>query len=174
MKSYKNIFGWFPEENVSALETIIKQYDIKTVTEIGSFLGKSTVFFAEQGLKVNAIDPFVEWEEGNENLEAIQEGGKDFYDKFLDNIQGYEDKITVFRNTSEEASKIVGKADMVFIDGAHDYNSVKNDILFWKDKARKIICGDDYRDWEEVSKAVNEVFGEKVKVLNNRIWYVEL
>lgn len=175
MKTYTDIFGWFPTENANALDSIIEKYNIKTITEIGSFLGRSTVFFASKGLTINAIDPFIEWKEGSENGDAIREGGKDFYDKFLENIQGYEDKITIYRNTSEEASKLVGKADLIFIDGAHDYDSVKNDILLWKGKANKIICGDDYEGyWHGVNKAVDEIFGDKVKVINKRVWYVEL
>ena len=73
----KEIFGWFPDEHKIILERIIDEFNIKSVTEIGSFLGKSTVFFASKGLKVNAIDPFVEWEEGKNNKEAVEEGWRD-------------------------------------------------------------------------------------------------
>ena len=38
-----------------------------------------------------------------------------------------------------------------------------------------IICGDDYTPaWSGVMRAVNEFFGEKIKVVGNQQWWVKL
>ena len=73
--------------------------------------------------------------------------------------------------------------DFVYIDAAHDYNSVKNDILTWKSKVKPegILAGHDYdyKDTPGIKQAVDEIFGEdKVNIgLNtNNIqdWWIYL
>jgi glycosyltransferase involved in cell wall biosynthesis len=53
--------------------------------------------------------------------------------------------------------------DLIFIDGAHDYESVKADIVAWKSlvKVGGILSGHDYWNWGEhegVGRAVDEAF----------------
>jgi glyoxylase-like metal-dependent hydrolase (beta-lactamase superfamily II) len=57
---------------------------------------------------------------------------------------------------------------MVFIDGDHKYESVKEDIKLWLPKTKKLICGHDYQG-EDVRRAVNEVLGEVDNI--NNIWF---
>ena len=66
----------------------------------------------------------------------------------------------------------LGGADMVFIDAAHDYDSVVRDI----GTARRLLvpggllCGHDYGgSWPGVVQAVNELVPSKGVV--NSIWY---
>ena len=51
--------------------------------------------------------------------------------------------------------------DLVFIDAAHDYESVRNDIAAWRKCVRPggILCGHDI-NWPGVEKAVGEAFPE--------------
>ena len=53
--------------------------------------------------------------------------------------------------------------DFVFIDAAHDYESVKKDILAWLPKVKKtgIIAGHDYTWCQDVKKAVHECFPDQ-------------
>ena len=59
--------------------------------------------------------------------------------------------------------------DIVFIDGLHIYETVKEDILSWlpKVKSKGIICGLDYnnRYKKHVVKAVDEDFPKKSLLL---------
>jgi predicted O-methyltransferase YrrM len=49
--------------------------------------------------------------------------------------------------------------DFIYIDGNHQYSSVKEDILAWLPKIKNggIISGHDY-SWPSVQQATNEIF----------------
>jgi predicted O-methyltransferase YrrM len=83
------------------------------------------------------------------------------------------DNIEILRGDSVEMAAKSPTVDMVFIDGSHEYEAVKADILAWKDKATKLICGHDL-DRPGVRKAVAEVFGARVGLATGTIWQVWL
>lgn len=177
MKNYRDIFGWFTEGTADALRSLIKGYDISTVVEVGSFLGRSTAFFAENVSQVTAIDPFVAWPEGMNNGDA-RAAGDDFFRQFINNMKecGVAAKVIPVRLTSMEAysEDLPRWFDLAYIDAAHDYESVRDDIALWRTRATKIICGDDYdENWPGVKQAVDEAFGDKVQLVGN-FWYVML
>ncbi len=51
-----------------------------------------------------------------------------------------------------------GAVDVVFIDGSHDYEEVRSDILAWLPKLRRggLLCGHDISD-KRVERAVSEI-----------------
>lgn len=53
------------------------------------------------------------------------------------------------------------KPDFVFIDGSHDYESVRDDIRAWLPLLREhgVLCGHDYGVYPGVGQAVREAFG---------------
>ncbi len=171
-KSYHR--GWFPEENKTTLLKIIQEHNIKTVIEIGSFLGASTAFFATHCDHVYAIDPFKKWQEGIKRW-YIDEVDEYFYDQFDFNMKelGVRNRITAIPSTSIDAAGLFPnlKADLVYIDAIHDYDNVKRDIKLWKDRASIIVCGDDYdENWTELKKAVDEVANVQV---DGRVWFIK-
>jgi len=66
--------------------------------------------------------------------------------------------------------------DFVYIDAAHDYESVKKDIAAWTPKVKStgIIAGHDYSS-PPVTRAVGEFFvkSECVKTFPGDVWYLE-
>lgn len=163
--TYEDVFGWLPEENVEVLERLIKKHNIKTVIEIGSFVGKSAVFFAERCQKVWTVDPFIADNEFpySKFLKAPQ------LQEFKKNTSPYSN-IKMLKMTSEKASKLDLTADLIYLDGSHEYEDVVNDIKWWKPKAKKVLCGDDYDEyWPGVIKAVDEIKANT----NQRLWYIE-
>jgi len=168
-----DLYGWFPPENEETLARLIKENNIKTVLEIGCFLGKSTKFFVEQGCTVISIDTF----EGAKDINASAEVQKrlpTMYEQFMFNLKelGIEDKVTVFKGTSEKSHDQYGfTADLIFIDGSHEYEDVKKDINMWFSRANKVLCGDDYTGVHpQVKQAVDELLPKANK--NQRVWYV--
>lgn len=180
-----DIPGWFPHENEVALQTLVEEHGIQTVVEIGAYLGRSTAFFRELPLikHIVVIDPFVMWPEGRGNGDAMRDGGEDFYDKFVANMDALQEetsktpnvhlaRLSVVHKTSKEACEANPElvAQMIFIDATHSYESVKEDIQLWLPRATKIICGDDYdENWPGVKQAVNELLPDRIII--GRVWY---
>jgi hypothetical protein len=70
------------------------------------------------------------------------------------------DMVEIIQGDSAESAKIVKDKSLAFawIDAAHDYESVKKDILAWQPKIKPggILAGHDAQ-WHEVKQAVNEL-----------------
>lgn len=170
-----SIRGWLPQRNEDALVRLIEENDVKSVIEIGSFLGRSTALFAEKCEIVMAIDPFVIWKDFIDDNQERDGLPDDFLDLFLENMRAlvYEDKVLTVRASSQLASRVLPNisADLVYIDAAHDEESVKKDIELWLPRARKIICGDDYgARWPGVAKAVDSLLPDR-EVAGDSTWY---
>src|SRR5215470_13361589 len=56
MHEDREIPGWFPEINRNHLIWLMWEYEIQAVLEVGAFLGKSTVFFAQRCQFVHSVD----------------------------------------------------------------------------------------------------------------------
>jgi SAM-dependent methyltransferase len=66
------------------------------------------------------------------------------------------------RSTEAAADFTDGSIDFLFIDGQHDYENVKADLLAWLPKVKRpggIIGGDD-ANWPGVKEAAREVLGQ--------------
>jgi hypothetical protein len=66
--------------------------------------------------------------------------------------------------------------DFIYIDAAHDYESVKADIMAWLPKVKKggYICGHDYGVFDGVKKSVDEIFRERVDLDSDFTWWVRV
>jgi autotransporter strand-loop-strand O-heptosyltransferase len=148
--------GWFDPANQKQLESLIKQHDIHSVIEIGSFLGLSAAWFAKhpQIEYVTCIDTWdtADAEKNDPDLfAAMSKMGLhgDFLPRFIENMKaaGVWDKITVVRGESRKVFRAVADLhDLAYIDADHTENGCGRDIDLYGSKARKIICGDDYVD----------------------------
>lgn len=100
------------------------------VVEIGSFCGKSTIFLAAASKarkrgKVIAIDPH----QGAPVINKTFSGPT--YKEFKKNIKEADvyDYVTIKKTTSDQAAiKWKGLIRILFIDGDHSYQAVKNDL----------------------------------------------
>ena len=168
-----DLYGWMPEENRITLEKLIKENNVRSVIEIGCFLGLSTKFFVEQGCKVFAIDTFLGSKDINQS-EEVRRRLPTLYEQFVFNMDalGIKESVEVLRMSSDQAFKFSNlKADLVYIDGSHEYGDVVNDIDMWFGRANKIICGDDYTDVHDgVRRAVDELLPNANK--SQRVWFL--
>lgn len=157
-----HLWGWM---SPSELEWLGKTAaEMNSVVEIGCLHGRSSFALATacKG-HVYCIDP---WNDPG-------------YESWMGSVGSVFPNVTGIREASPGAASLVPDVDMVFIDGAHDYDSVIADIRAWLPKTRVLICGHDYIPEEgagfpDVAVAVNEVFGVENVVLapDTAIWTV--
>lgn len=134
------------------------------MVEVGCFSGVSSEMFALHCKKLSCVDqwdPY--WEIRDEQTFKLAE---ESFDRMSLNYSNLE-KV---KKSSLEASKDFedGSLDLVYIDAAHDYLSVREDILAWMPKVKTggYLAGHDYRYalGIQVYQAVNEIFGETHKI----------
>lgn len=139
---------------------------MSSIVEIGSWKGRSThALLSGCPGTVYAVDHFKGTDSELEGSHREAATG-DIFDQFMKNV-GEFSNLVVMRMGSLEAAAQIDRADMVFIDGDHSYESVKADIEAWLPKADKLLCGHDY-DYPGVKRAVHEYFDRIEKV--DSIW----
>ena len=120
--------------------------------EIGSWLGNgSTRTFAEHLIPQSGVLYCIDTWKGSVNVERHQKIVRDFdvFSTFMRNIEAYGGNrvIRPIMMTSKEAAEIFPDRflDLVFIDGDHSYDVVREDICLWSPKVRDggILCGHD-------------------------------
>ena len=181
MIDYREIPGWFPLENETELERLIADHNVRSVIEIGSFLGKSAVWFAQhkQIERVFCVDRWFEFGEAPSNNNLVSTMARwalprDFFPMFRDHIwrAGCFDKVVPIRGASRDVHDLVEPCDLVYIDGDHTYAGVCEDIRLYGPKAMEIICGDDYApEFEGVIRGVRDMLYPTVPCHSGRFWW---
>lgn len=173
--TYKNVFGYFNFEDIYS-EVVDKFPDGSHFVEIGSFFGRSSIYMAveiirsKKNIKLDNVD---KWDFGwNLNGEKV-----DVETEYLKNIEPYRHIINPVKGDSSKiASEYEDESlDFVFIDGDHNYDGCKKDIVNWYPKVKKggIIAGHDYvPDFQGVVDAVDEFFGKDSIEQRNCSWVV--
>jgi predicted O-methyltransferase YrrM len=148
----------------------------KRMIEIGSFVGESTVLFAQSFKKVIAIDPFEADYDPQDPTSYLFEFDN-VYQTYLDRITVYSNIETIVDTSDNAVKELVGKEfDFIYIDGLHTYEGVKNDIKNFLPLVKKggVIGGHDYTNriphLVGVYEAVNEMFGQPDKVFGDNSW----
>jgi len=146
------------------------------IVEIGCWQGRSTRVLADHCPgTVFAIDHFM----GVPELlyELTDRPPYWLYKKFTMNIIDL-DNVVVVRKPSREAALLLQnmKFDMIFIDGDHIYEAVKEDIRWWKPLVLPggILCGHDFQDAIGVEQAVTELLPEAQLVEETSLWWLQI
>jgi predicted O-methyltransferase YrrM len=172
---YTTVQGYFTFPNF--YNAVARNHDDSaTIVEVGTFYGQSIIYLAEVcrilGKKptIYGVDPF----EGSPEL--ADHSKDDLKRTYYANIEPFTDLIKHIELPSIQAAKHFDdeSIDLVFIDGAHDFDSVYNDILAWLPKVKTggIVSG---HDWEhpDVQRAVTQVFGKHATPIGERVWIAE-
>lgn len=150
---YENMVEYFP--------------DGSHFVEVGTWKGMSAAYMAveiinsNKDIKFDCVDC---WEYIKELPDDIPEDSfpEDLFATFLTNIEPVKHIITPIKELSWDGAKHYedNSLDFVFIDAAHDYESVKKDINAWYPKIKEsgIISGHDYAWCDDVRRAVDEFF----------------
>lgn len=152
MEIDKRLILGFNKEDSDALKEIIGLVlrEGVMVAEIGVWLGTTTLIIAESVLRYHGTIFCVDhWRGSDGTATANWARGKDIYAMFKQRM--IEKNIwniiqPMIMESVVAASKFEDKSlDLVFIDGDHRYDFVKQDILRWLPKIRDggILCGHD-------------------------------
>lgn len=176
---YHEIQGWFTFPRFYS-HVVAEAKDFYHFVEVGAWKGKSSVYMAveiansNKKIKFDCIDT---WEGDSDIASSLDEPllkiPNGLYQHFLTNIEPVKEYITPIKNSSIEASKHYAddSLNFVFIDGAHDYDSVKSDIIHWLPKIKKggILSGHDYGH-PPVNQALNDVLKAGFMDYGEMVW----
>ena len=135
--------------------------------EIGSWMGKSISVFCHElqdrakSVNICCVDTFKGELNQPAHVATVESHGGSIRAAFEENTKrtGVFDMLQIIEGDSAESADQFAyeSLDAIFIDAAHDYDSVVKDLAAWYPKLRPdgIFCGHDYPHWE-VKKAVDE------------------
>jgi len=120
----------------------------KNMIEIGSFVGESTVLFAQSFKEVIAIDPFLADYDPQDPTSYLFEF-KNVYETYLDRTGDHQNIKTIVSTSNDALDQLKGlKFDFIYIDGLHTYDGVKTDITNYLPLVKEggVIGGHDYTE----------------------------
>ena len=155
--------------------------------EVGVWKGRSAsymgveIFNSGKNIKFDCIDVFSGSTEHLDpdsqyfNKELLQDENW-LYNEFINNTKPVSHLINPIKAISWEGAELYedNSLEFVFLDAAHDYESVKKDLVSWFPKVKEggVFAGHDYPHWE-VYLAVNEFFGENKVRFQENCWVYE-
>lgn len=171
-EQYNNVGCYFRPnyERGLLIYSLIKKNKLKSYLEVGYGRGYSAMCaafaFSELGEgKVVTVDPILTEEE-------INRVGSIFGKQFIDYISFVHARSQDYLPTLED------KFDMVYIDGDHTVDAVRNDWEHTKDKYNKFLLFDDYHKKEiqadiECSQVIDEIEDDSKEliIMDRRIFF---
>lgn len=147
------------------------------MAEIGSFAGVSSALFANYVDKIHCVDIWNQYvDSGNSSTLLITQDQLKTAEENFDRVVSEYPNIVKIKKTSIDAAKNFadGSLDMIYIDSAHDFKTVNEDIQSWLPKVKigGIVSGHDIRI-EGVKSAVNRnLGGRKLYTYKDTSWLV--
>ncbi len=146
-----DIPGWLTDEEGEALYDLAKRCTGKgVIVEIGSWKGKSTTCLglgsrAGKNVRIFAVDPHADYRFG----------------EFKENIDraGIADLVTPIQSLSQEAAPDFDEPiELLFIDGSHEYEDVREDFEKWVPKVVEggFVAVHDTTLWEGPKRVVED------------------
>lgn len=151
--TYRDIHGWFDFEDV--YEEMVDRHSLSespsTFVEIGAWMGRSTAYMGgliKEAAEYNTPSPITfytvdTWRGTGDDPhfgELLAKHSGDIYEAFLANMAscGVTEYVHPIHATSSWAAASFQDAsiDFIFVDGAHDYDSVHSDLTIWLPKLK--------------------------------------
>lgn len=151
-----HLWGWMDPLELTWLAE--QAAHMGTVVEVGSLHGRSSYALATAcpGL-VYCIDPWLDgaWESWTVSVGQVCPNARA--------IRGY---------SPAAGDGVPDPVDMVFLDGAHDRDSVVADIDYWLSRTTTLLCGHDYlhEDYPDVRIVVDELLPDATLIPGTSIW----
>jgi len=157
------------------LPEFFKDRGFKVGAEIGVEYGFFSESLCKAGLKIYAIDPWLDYGDYR-NHRKNQQQMDSWYERAKERLAPY--NCEIIRKFSLDAVKDFedNSLDFVYIDGAHDFQNVTNDIVEWSKKVRKggVISGHDYITIERTHDVVHvkQVIDAYTQAYKISPWYI--
>jgi SAM-dependent methyltransferase len=186
------IDGWMPEPELRWLAQLAQS--ARTIIEIGSWKGRSTRALADNAAAAvpgaqGAVYAVDHWQgqlfdpTAGPSVEIARHGSDAVFGEFLRNVGDLinANRLAVMRMPSSAAANRLAEravvADMVFIDGDHQYDGCKADVLAYRRLLRPggLLCGHDYNGLPRhagVQRSVDELYPHRN--LHYSIWWVRV
>lgn len=166
--------------------------DDAKILEIGSFNGSSAMVIGHavkgRGIKIFCIDPWHDYLSQEDFVDIARERISDsniIMQEFVKNTSFLGTQLKMLRGFSADfATMLAGQDfDLIFIDGAHDYDSVRADIMIGLSALRPggLLTGHDYHSCGHgVRQAVNVMLGlspsisSKGVIEHTFIWFAQV
>jgi predicted O-methyltransferase YrrM len=171
--------GWMKPAELKWLAKTASK--LRSIAEVGSWMGRSTTAMADNMERPGVIHAVDTWRGSEEHESFLADKAADYvFHIFCRNLKTHLDsgRVCPMRLPSVEAARSFqanrhAGFDMVFIDAAHDYESVKADIQAWKPlvKPGGLLCGHDWKH-PPIVQAVRELLGSPKT--SSTIWYVRI
>ena len=148
-----------------------------TIVELGSYMGESSLIFAEEfpNGKIICVDS---WEGGFDDSDSCSNVDYSDVERQFDLRMSMVDNITKIKGLS---TSVGIECDLVYIDACHKYECVKDDIHHWLPLVSKVISGHDYYldlgfinnhpHIKGVRQAVDEILDKPTMVFNDGSWF---
>ncbi len=185
MKSWQQVGGFFNYPHVYD-EAILRAKDGDTIVEVGSWLGQSMAYHAQNLTarkqwkgRLVAVDTFRGETNQPAHYSEVEKLGGSVRPAFEQNMKdcGVAEMIEVIEGDSALSSDHFtdGECSFVFIDAAHDTESVVRDILAWLPKMKPggVIAGHDYQA-ESVYRAVYECLAAVGYYVSGPCWLMQM
>jgi predicted O-methyltransferase YrrM len=168
---FRDIEGFLHDlEGYILMQLAAKGGGIGAIVEVGSFMGRSTAFLAAGTKlagreKVFAVDHFrgsLEHQSGGSCAsQTLAQIGTTF-PRFQHNLQrvGLLDHVVPVQRSSIDAAEVwQGPVRLLFIDGDHEYESVRADFLAWSRFVvpHGVICFHDFSNFPGVARFYQEL-----------------
>jgi len=185
-----DIFGILTKGDINSLLSIGKQLKPRSkVLEIGTFLGMSAFLLlhgSDYSVDIYCVDSwdtkgmetvFDDSIYKEQELDPIEMGEK-IYDKFLElkKLIDVKNQLHIMKMQTKYAFSVLKNSvfDLIFIDGAHEYEDVvfdiKNSLSLLKTGG--ILIGHDFQA-DTVKNAVNDCIDSRIKTLPDLLWIYE-
>lgn len=182
---FRDVGGWFKfGEAFDYLLNALPLDRPSTFVEIGLWMGRSTSYLGveivnrNKPISILAIDHFkgqpeiVGW-----RAELVPESEATFRKNIAPVAAALGDRFRLLVSDSVEAASQVpdDSVDVVWLDGAHDFDGVSKDIAAWwpKLKVGGFMGGDDFIKCEGVKRAVLDRFSGRSSVEDKHYWLVQ-
>jgi hypothetical protein len=174
----RDIFGWMSEPELEWLAQ--KAVDCRVIIEVGAYMGKTSILFADLADKVYSIDAWEgNWFNGATMSWEYNPEEVNIYELFNKNLGSYiiGGVLIPLKMRSDSAVEWLKqnniKADMIFIDGNHEHPVIDHDILEFQQfmNSDGIFCGHDANtNHIAVNEALNQHLPGWFVIPNTTIW----